>query len=233
MNHFAKIAIFLILIIIAPCIVFGEEIPIQVDGYSNDQYDGTQIDRAEAILDAKIQAIERAGVKIRSETTVNNFTVMKDLIEAKADAILMPGFYIVDIGYDAKRNYYKVTLIGRIKVSSDFISTSLKPSNHDITGVSIVEYKCNDCLVKIMAESIGVYGDVDEINAKIMAEKEAMGKIKKKIIDILSAEPYNFDINYSAQVYEKGNLKEIDYEKSNKEVRARVKYIVKVPAPVK
>lgn len=72
-------------------------------------------DRDEAMLDAKLQAIERAGVKIDSLTQVENFTVKKDMVEQQSKAVLMPGFQIVDSGYQ-RDGTYLIILSGKIKL---------------------------------------------------------------------------------------------------------------------
>jgi len=52
-----------------------------VKGINSQQNDGTQQERLEAILDAKRQACEKAGMIIESKTTVENFQVVYDLME--------------------------------------------------------------------------------------------------------------------------------------------------------
>ena len=48
-------------------------IDVAVKGISDDLRDGAQKDRQEAIMDAKRQACEKAGVRIEAKTTVENF----------------------------------------------------------------------------------------------------------------------------------------------------------------
>ncbi len=94
-----------------------EVIDVAVRGVSDSQRDGAQKDRLEAILDAKRQAIERAGVKIESTTTVENFQTVYDYVEAQAEAILLPGFQIIENGY-GEDGTYSVVLIGKIKTAA-------------------------------------------------------------------------------------------------------------------
>lgn len=219
----------LVIIIISSGIAFGEEIVIQVDGYSNTTCDGIQLDRKEAVIDAKRQAIERAGVKINSKTIVKNFELLEDFIEAKAKALLLPGFHIVDIGYDTTGTVYKVTLIGNIKIIKDDTSPSLESAKNVEQKVKIKEYRSNDCLSKIIAETIGVNMNKDEITARILAEKQAMKQIKTKLIAILSGTPYNFDVDDAIQIYDKGEILKIEYDLKGEHVSAHVKYRIKVP----
>lgn len=73
-----------------------------------------QQDYNEALLNAKLQAIERAGVEIKSITQMMNFQLMFDAVESRAQAVLLPGFQVVDIGYTADGTY-QVVLIGKIQ----------------------------------------------------------------------------------------------------------------------
>ena len=96
--------------------LFAQEIvEISVKGISNKQNDGAQQDRLEAILDAKRQACEKAGLTIESKTTVENFEVIYDFVETQAATVLLPGFQIIDIGY-VQDGTYQVVLSGKIKV---------------------------------------------------------------------------------------------------------------------
>ena len=83
-------------------------------GISDGVRNSKQQDRDEAIMDAKIKAIEKAGVNIQSETTIENFQLKKDWIESKAQAYIMPGFQIIDVGY-GDDGLYHVVLVGKVK----------------------------------------------------------------------------------------------------------------------
>ncbi len=103
-----------ILIILLSRLTAQDIIDISVKGISNAKKNGAQQDRLEAILDAKRQACEKAGVNLKSQTTVENFQIKFDYIESKAEAILLPGFQIIDIGY-VQDGTYQVVLSGKIK----------------------------------------------------------------------------------------------------------------------
>jgi len=107
--------IFLIIFILSFNLFAQEVIDITVKGISNSKNDGAQIDRQEAIMDAKRQACEKSGVKLQSSTNVENFQVTFDYIESKAAAVLLPGFNVVDVGYMADGTY-QVVLSGKVKV---------------------------------------------------------------------------------------------------------------------
>lgn len=96
-------------------ILSQEIIDIMVKGISDTQNNGAQKDRMEAIMDAKQQACEKAGIQINATSTVENFQLVYDLIESKSEAILLPGYQLMDVGYTADGTY-QVVLSGKIKV---------------------------------------------------------------------------------------------------------------------
>jgi hypothetical protein len=100
-------------------------VEISVKGISNQQNDGAQQDRLEAILDAKRQACEKAGMTIESTTTMENFQIVYDLVETQAASVLLPGFQLVEIGY-VQDGTYQVVLTGKIKIMSEEESISTK-----------------------------------------------------------------------------------------------------------
>jgi hypothetical protein len=71
-------------------------------------------DYAEAVMNAKLQAIERAGVSVKSMTKVENFQLKYDMVESKAAALLLPGFQVIDMGYQ-QDGTYQVVLSGRVQ----------------------------------------------------------------------------------------------------------------------
>ena len=116
---------FLVMLILCANLWAQDVIDISVKGVSDEKNDGTQQDRLEAITDAKRQACEKAGMKIESKTTVENFKIIQDLIESKAETVLLPGFQIIDIGY-VQDGTYQVVLTGKIKVLKEDEDISAK-----------------------------------------------------------------------------------------------------------
>ena len=88
-------------------------IDVSIKGFDDGIRTTKQQDYKEACLFAKREAIERAGVKIESITRVKNLVLMEDYIEQKAAAVLMPGYEIIDIGYNEVGTYV-VVLVGKI-----------------------------------------------------------------------------------------------------------------------
>lgn len=109
-----KRLILVCLLLVSATIHAQEIIDVGVRGISDQTRDGAQQDRLEAILDAKRQACERAGLKIESATTVENFQTVYDYVETQAESILLPGFQIIDNGY-GEDGTYSVVLVGKIQ----------------------------------------------------------------------------------------------------------------------
>ena len=99
-----------------PALLFCEDIDVSIKGIDDGIKTSKQKDYMEALMNAKLQAIERAGVEIAAITKVENFELKYDMVESKAKAILLPGFQIMDIGYQADGTYV-VILVGKVKSS--------------------------------------------------------------------------------------------------------------------
>ncbi|MDP8205289.1 MAG: formylglycine-generating enzyme family protein [Candidatus Electryonea clarkiae] len=94
------------------------QVEVTVEGISDGYKNSQQRDRDEAILDAKLKAIERAGVSIEAVTVMENFKLKSDWVESKAKAVILPGFNIIDVGYGAD-GLYHVVLSGKVSSSGD------------------------------------------------------------------------------------------------------------------
>ena len=119
-----SIIVIFIFLILYPFFLYSQTIDVSVKGISNNVRDSKQIDRDEAIMDAKLKAIEKAGVSIKSITEVENFKLKKDWIESKSEAHLLPGFDIIDIGY-GEDGLYHVVLVGKVATLD-----SVEPIDH-------------------------------------------------------------------------------------------------------
>ncbi len=91
-----------------------EVIDVTIKGFDDGVKSNVQTDYQEAVLFAKREAIERAGSSIRSASTMEDFVLKADMIEAKAEAVLMPGYKILDIGYQEDGSYL-IILTGQVK----------------------------------------------------------------------------------------------------------------------
>ena len=120
MSRIAYIVFFALLVV--PCISDAETIDVHIKGVDDGARTTKQRDYKEAVLFAKREAIERAGVKIKSMTTVKDLIVNSDYIESQAEALLLPGYNVVDMGYSADGTY-QVVLIGKVKTVSEGIDS--------------------------------------------------------------------------------------------------------------
>lgn len=115
----------ILLLIFFPIQGFGQTIDVLIKGVDDGIKTTKQRDYLEAVMNAKLQAIERAGVEIRSITVVENFQLKYDLIENKAGAVLLPGFQIIDMGYQTDGTY-QVVLSGKVQVGSAKVQVGKK-----------------------------------------------------------------------------------------------------------
>jgi hypothetical protein len=138
-------------------------IEITVKGISNQQNDGAQQDRLEAIVDAKKQACEKAGIRIESKTTVENFKVIQDLVESQAATVLLPGFQLIDVGY-VLDGTYQVVLSGKIKILEEEENISNKEMRYAKSLNDREKYgECRDILSKyIDSEDKNVAAELKE-----------------------------------------------------------------------
>ena len=120
MSRIAYIVFFALLV--TPCISDAETIDVHIKGVDDGLKTTKQQDYKESVLFAKREAIERAGVKIKSMTTVKDLVVNSDYIESKAEAVLLPGYNILDMGYSADGTY-QVVLVGKVKTVSEGIDS--------------------------------------------------------------------------------------------------------------
>ena len=116
MSRIAYIVFFALLA--APCISDAETIDVHIKGVDDGVKTKRQQDYKEAVLFAKREAIERAGVKIKAITSVKDLVLYSDYIESKAEAVLLPGYSIMDIGYQQDGTYL-VILVGKVKTGTE------------------------------------------------------------------------------------------------------------------
>lgn len=102
---------------LVPTRLFCEDIEVSIKGVDDGIRTTKQRDYQEALMNAKLQAVERAGVEITSVTKIEDFQLKYDTIESKSKAILLPGFQIMDIGYQPDGTYL-VILIGKVRTQS-------------------------------------------------------------------------------------------------------------------
>lgn len=97
---------------------YTQEIQVIIKGYDDGIKTNKQQDFKEAVTNAKLEAIERAGSEISSITKIANFEMKSKEVELKAEAVLLPGYDVMDIGYQTDGTYL-VVLSGKIKSKED------------------------------------------------------------------------------------------------------------------
>jgi formylglycine-generating enzyme required for sulfatase activity len=133
-----------------------ETIDVSVQGISNGVKDSKQQDRDEAIMDAKLKAIERSGVSIQAVTVIENYQMKKDWIEAKAAAVILPGFQIIDIGY-GEDGLYHVVLTG--KVSSGGSATGESEGDKKFRMAKLLLESDKGRALDLLKEVVEKYGE--------------------------------------------------------------------------
>jgi len=101
----------LLILILIPVVSYADTIDVKIKGVDDGIKTTKQQDYKEAVLFAKREAIERAGLKVKSLTTAKDFVIQSDYIESEAEAVLLPGYDVIDIGYQQDGTYL-VILIG-------------------------------------------------------------------------------------------------------------------------
>jgi len=96
----------------------GQVIPVRVIGYSSGKKKTLKKDYDEAVIDAKLKAIERAGIEIKSITVVEDFRLKSDFVESKGKGVIEPGYEIIEVGYD-ENGVYKILLVGQVRTLAE------------------------------------------------------------------------------------------------------------------
>jgi hypothetical protein len=112
--------LFTVLIILTMTIgqAHAEVVDVLIKGLDDGVKTTKQHDYEEAVMNAKIQAIERAGTEIESVMRVVNFQMKYKAVESKAKAVLKPGFQVMDIGY-LPDGTYQIVLSGKVVVGKE------------------------------------------------------------------------------------------------------------------
>ena len=109
-----QILIWLTLVTTVVTTADAEVVEVLIKGVDDGVKVSKQQDYMEALMNAKLQAIERAGVEISSITRIENFKLKYDAVESEAEAVIMPGFQVIDMGYQ-QDGTYQVVLAGKVQ----------------------------------------------------------------------------------------------------------------------
>jgi hypothetical protein len=118
MSRFVLYALLVFLIVSMPKLAASSTIDVFIKGFDDGVMTNKQKDYTEAVMNAKLQAIEQAGVEVKSITRVVNFELQHDMVESNAEAVLLPGFEVIDKGYQTDGTY-QVVLIGKVQTRID------------------------------------------------------------------------------------------------------------------
>ena len=148
-------------------------IDVMVKGVDDGVKTNKQQDYLEAVMNAKLQAIERAEVEISSVTRVVNFQTKYDMVESKAEALLEPGFQIIDIGYSEDGSYL-VVLSARVKSVKDMMR-----ENREVVQTTENPERMKDLKAEIRQQEL----EVAEMQKSIADKEEESWREEQEIID--------------------------------------------------
>ncbi|GAG39518.1 unnamed protein product, partial [marine sediment metagenome] len=154
-----------------------------------------QRDRDEAIMDAKLKAIEKAGVSIKAVTEVENFMLKKDWIESKAEAYLLPGSNIIDVGY-GEDGLYHVVLVG--KVSSKRKKAKYVMTDSDgLKIITAIENTDLEAVQSFIERGLDVNSEIF-MNPMLQRAVFSLGKRKHDLIRLLLENGADANIVYDS-----------------------------------
>jgi hypothetical protein len=132
-----------------PMLAQSDTIDVLIRGVDDGVKTNKQQDYKEAVMNAKLEAIERAGVEIISITKIVNFKTKYDKVESKAKAALLPGFQIMDMGYQSDGTY-TVVLSGKVRAGKDAEDRAERRKQAIQKEISTLEAKLADVEVAII-----------------------------------------------------------------------------------
>lgn len=143
MRRLLNLLILTFFLVAFPILVYSETIDVLIKGVDDGVKTNKQQDYKEAVMNAKLEAIERAGVEITSITKIVNFKTKYDKVESKAKAALLPGFQIMDMGYQSDGTY-TVVLSGKVQAGKDAEDRAKRRKQAIQKEISTLEAKLAD-----------------------------------------------------------------------------------------
>ena len=80
------------LLLLMPALSLAEGTYVLIKGVDDGIKTSRQQDYLEALIDAKIKVIKRAGMEVGNITKVVDFELKYDMVEGKSKEVLLPGF---------------------------------------------------------------------------------------------------------------------------------------------
>lgn len=103
----------LLLIFLLTICQANSAVDVHVKGIDDGIISSQDYDYRQALVNAKQKAIELAGVELESTTLSHNFMLVEDNIEMKSKGVLLPGYSVIDVGYQLDGTYL-VVLSGKV-----------------------------------------------------------------------------------------------------------------------
>jgi len=133
MYRITFVVLFILMAI--PCVSSAVTIDVMIKGVDDGVKTHKQQDYNEAVMNAKLQVLERAGVETQFVNQAVYFHIRFDMVETKAKAVLVPGFQIMDIGY-LEGGTYQVVLVGKVKIVSKKTFIRSENQKKDLKGTT-------------------------------------------------------------------------------------------------
>lgn len=92
--------------------VYSQAFDVSIRGVDDGVKTKKQQDFKEALMNARMQLLEREGQNVDEFHRMTNFQQRYDAVEASVRKVLLPGSQVVDIGY-AEDGTYQVVLVGK------------------------------------------------------------------------------------------------------------------------
>ena len=112
MNMMRKAALFGVMFLLFASTAPADMFDVNIRGVDDGIKTSKQQDQREAVMNAKLRAIELAGEPVDAIIKITSFKLKYETVDAKARNVLLPGFQIVDIGY-GEDGTYQVVLVGK------------------------------------------------------------------------------------------------------------------------
>ena len=113
MNKGRMAALIGMIVYVSATAVFAQSSDVNIRGVDDGVKTSKQQDYKEAVINAKLQALERVE-NVDAIRKITNFQLRYETIEAKAKKVLLPGFQIVDVGY-VDDGTYQIVLVGKVQ----------------------------------------------------------------------------------------------------------------------
>jgi len=204
-----RTVIFVGMMILLAGLAYADTIDVLIKGVDDGVKTNKQQDHKEAVMNAKLQAIERAGVEIASITKVVNFQMKYKAVESKAKAVLLPGFQVIDMGYQTDGSY-QVVLSGKVRIGKAKSKTDSKSLMNMGKREMVIgdRYHKSAQYKKADKSYYRAVNHFKELLRTFPDSDEALEIERKNIIDLLESKIGVIDFDGIFQLYAKGVVRD-------------------------